>query len=84
MKENCIICGKETQYDINTHIDLRNNYIEGAGQLCNQCVEEKSYFKPKKIDDKKGVFISNEQIKRIPNDFQLGLYVRMLYLDSLE
>jgi hypothetical protein len=23
MKDKCIMCGKETQYDVSTHIDLR-------------------------------------------------------------
>jgi hypothetical protein len=39
-KEKCISCGKETPYTINTHIDLRDHYIEGAGQLCTGCFEE--------------------------------------------
>ena len=35
--EICILCGKETTVDINTHIDYRTGYIEGAGQLCTEC-----------------------------------------------
>ena len=38
--EQCVICGIETNVNINTHIDKRNNYIEGAGQLCFDCAEE--------------------------------------------
>ena len=35
--EICILCGKETTVDINTHVDYRTGYIEGAGQLCAEC-----------------------------------------------
>jgi hypothetical protein len=37
MKERCVICDKETNYDIETHIDQRHCYVEGAGQLCSEC-----------------------------------------------
>ena len=37
MKENCVLCGVETEYDKETQIDLRLHYIEGAGQLCPEC-----------------------------------------------
>lgn len=37
-KEKCVSCGKIvsgiTKY---THIDFRDYYIEGAGQLCKEC-----------------------------------------------
>jgi len=34
--DKCIICGKETPYLRNTHIDDRIGYVEGAGQACFQ------------------------------------------------
>ena len=42
MKENvemekCVLCGKETDVPMNMSIDLRKNYVEGAGQLCDGC-----------------------------------------------
>lgn len=37
MKDNCVMCNEPTPYSIDTHIDLRDNYIEGAGQLCKEC-----------------------------------------------
>ena len=37
VKEKCIRCGKETEYDINTPITLRRYFVEGAGQLCEAC-----------------------------------------------
>ena len=35
--EKCISCGKDTIYMIDTPIDMRDNYVEGGGQLCTQC-----------------------------------------------
>ena len=35
--ECCVRCGKETEYTKDTHIDQRKGYIEGAGQLCEEC-----------------------------------------------
>lgn len=37
MNEICVRCGKETEYDINTPIEVRRWYVEGAGQLCEDC-----------------------------------------------
>lgn len=37
MKDTCVICGKETEYDTEEHVDSRLYYIEGAGQLCGEC-----------------------------------------------
>jgi len=39
-KEKCVDCGTETPYTINTHIDLREYYIEGSGQLCKECYKK--------------------------------------------
>ena len=44
-KDKCVSCKKETQYDEFDHIDFRNFYIEGAGQLCPECYN-KIYQKP--------------------------------------
>lgn len=38
--DNCIVCGKETEYSKTTPIDLRYYYVEGAGQLCKECYEK--------------------------------------------
>lgn len=35
--EECILCKKETDVPKDMHIDLRKNYVEGAGQLCPGC-----------------------------------------------
>ena len=36
-KDKCVKCGEITMYEKNVHIDRRMGYIEGAGQLCNEC-----------------------------------------------
>ena len=33
----CVLCGAETQYTKDTHVDMRIGYIDGAGQLCVDC-----------------------------------------------
>lgn len=35
-KDVCVVCGEETPYDRETHIDFRKYYVEGAGQLCEK------------------------------------------------
>jgi hypothetical protein len=42
-KDLCVMCGRQTDYDFETHIDYRYGYVEGAGQLCKSCYE----YKPK-------------------------------------
>jgi len=39
-KEKCVSCEAETPYSRNTHIDLREHYVECAGQLCKKCYDE--------------------------------------------
>jgi len=36
-KDRCVLCGEETEYDKDTHIDCRKYYVEGFGQLCPSC-----------------------------------------------
>jgi len=46
--EKCIVCDIVTDIPRNKHIDLREYYIEGAGQLCEQCfnnIDQKKYIK---------------------------------------
>ena len=43
--EKCVMCEKETPYKVNTHIDLREHYVEGGGQLCKECWD-KTYNPP--------------------------------------
>ena len=36
-KDKCVSCTKETKYDRITHIQYRDHYVEGSGQLCKKC-----------------------------------------------
>lgn len=38
--DKCILCGVETQYPKDLHIDYRKNYVEGSGQLCQECADK--------------------------------------------
>ena len=35
--ERCVSCNTETPYSVDTHIDERQHYVEGSGQLCEEC-----------------------------------------------
>jgi len=39
--ETCVLCGTKTNVLKSTHIDIRNGYYEGVGQVCDKCVSEK-------------------------------------------
>lgn len=40
MKEKCILCAVDTEYDVSENINNRHHYVEGAGQLCKECYNE--------------------------------------------
>jgi hypothetical protein len=69
--EICILCGKETTVDINTHVDYRTGYIEGAGQLCTEC--------NLKGTDREHITIPKYYINQYPNDMELGSKVREFF-----
>ena len=71
--EKCVICGKDTPYRFNDHIDYRVGYVEGSGQGCynpNGCQNERS---------SRSITISEQTVYETPNDQQLGAKVRELY-----
>ena len=72
-KDTCVICGQETAYDFETHIDLRNGYLEGLGQLCTSC------FRKRNQDSEETICIPKELINDTPNDMELGKKVRTMY-----
>lgn len=46
--EKCVICSKNTDVPTSEHIDFRKYYIEGGGQLCEQCyinLDTKKYIR---------------------------------------
>lgn len=38
--DKCVLCNCETQESTSKPIDFRNFYVEGVGQLCNNCFRE--------------------------------------------
>lgn len=38
--EICISCGVDTKVPKHLHVDLREHYVEGAGQMCKKCWEQ--------------------------------------------
>ena len=82
--EICILCGKETNVDINTHIDYRYGYVEGAGQCCKQCYDKtygpaEDYITTVMKNRTTLITISAEDILSTPNDMELGAKVREKY-----
>ncbi len=35
--ELCVLCGEVTDVRYETPVDIRKNYVQGCGQLCNAC-----------------------------------------------
>ncbi len=54
--ERCVICGKLTAVRKDTHIDFRDNYEIGFGQMCYECHKRFTGKKP---------ICSNEEMKRL-------------------
>ena len=71
--EECIMCGKTTDILVDTHIDFRYGYVEGAGQLCRKC-----YLG----ENRNLITVEGRTILDTPNDMELGAKVRQMYWDS--
>lgn len=74
MKDPCVLCGIETAYDETTHIDMRNSYVEGVGQLCSSCYLYGS--------NRKHILVSEATIMNTPNNSELGSKVREIYYEA--
>lgn len=74
MKDVCVSCGTETAYDVSTHIDMRNGYVEGLGQLCSKCFTAGT--------NRNQILVPESTIINTPNDNELGGKVRQLYYES--
>jgi len=72
--ERCILCGKETQYRFNDHIDYRTGYVEGAGQLCLHCYNNDRHNEMKVV-----IHVDEDTILGTPNDMELGGMIRNWY-----
>ena len=75
-KDTCILCGVETQYEMDVNIDYRTGYIEGSGQLCSKCWN--------KGTERTSILIPISLIKDTPNDMELGKLVRTMYHQTLD
>jgi len=42
-KEICVLCGEKTPVKTEKHIDFRDYYVEGVGQLCQTCAKKLVY-----------------------------------------
>jgi hypothetical protein len=38
--EHCVVCGSVTEYTKETPLNERIGYVEGAGQLCQDCYKD--------------------------------------------
>ena len=74
MKDVCVSCGVETAYDVSTHVDMRNGYVEGLGQLCSVCYNNGT--------NRNHIMVPEAMIINTPNDNELGSKVRQHYYDS--
>ena len=72
--EDCIMCGKKTTVSKTTHIDFRDGYIEGAGQLCIKCWN--------KGTEHRHMTVPMNLVYDTPNDAELGAAVRRLYHEN--
>ncbi len=70
-KETCVVCGRETTVDVDTHIDLRSGYIIGFGQLCTPCFNRSE---PNDVN-----VTLKELITKYPNNYELGEKIREFY-----
>jgi hypothetical protein len=74
-KDICILCGNETSYEFETHVDMRVGYIDGAGQLCSNCYEKGDQ------SSRELMTIPMSMILQYPNDMELGGKIREMYWD---
>lgn len=35
--DKCVMCGRYTSYNVDTPVEIRENYVVGIGQLCEDC-----------------------------------------------
>jgi hypothetical protein len=86
--DHCVLCGVETAYKRNTHIDIRIGYVEGAGQLCSKCYHFNTISvtkdeNPIPLDSHRQLFtVSEYTVLSTPNDMELGVKVRQLYWEN--
>ena len=50
--ESCVRCGKKTDYTVADSVSVRYHYIDGAGQLCDECYKKINNLKEDSYEDK--------------------------------
>lgn len=73
-KDKCVLCGAETPYEEDVHIDFRLGYVEGVGQLCRACHDRGT--------NRQHILIPTDIIYNTPNDQELGGKVRRIYNEN--
>ena len=76
--DNCVICGKQTQYKTSTHIDMRTGYVEGMGQLCGICYTKGT------STGREMISIPKYLVQQYPNDMELGAAIREFYWENYQ
>jgi|APSaa5957512535_1039671.scaffolds.fasta_scaffold07759_6 hypothetical protein len=71
--DKCISCSCDTKYTSEVHIDDRFCYVEGAGQLCNDCWNK--IYNKKLLECKHGVDKDNSCSKCIYEDVYYEEYL---------
>lgn len=54
IREICVRCGHPTPYDQSTPTYLRHYYIEGSGQMCEECFQDLYAYEIKRRDKDEG------------------------------
>ncbi len=62
--ETCIMCGIQTDIPISLPIDQRENYVCGAGQLCESCKNELW------LDEQRSGRVSTIELIELLNSFE--------------
>lgn len=75
-KDKCILCGKDSPYEFDVNIDYRHGYIEGAGQLCENCWDAGT--------ERESLLVPISMIKNTSNDMELGKQIRLLYWNTVK
>jgi len=60
--ETCVVCQKELDIPVSTNIDMREHYVEGAGQLCKECYNS---VYPRIYDNKPNQEVKTSQIEKL-------------------
>ncbi len=74
--DNCVVCGKQTQYKTSTHIDMRIGYVGGVGQTCSDCNTSGSPA------GREMIMIPKYLVEQISNNMELGAAVRKFYWEN--